>query len=176
MIDTLWLIPLACSRNPYRHLVKHHKNGDLQSGHINDPELDAKLVQDVLHNQIDALAIIEHGSPETSLTYHLLTTSGSNGGGLEAVVSHIRGAGRPKAKEGQDAIRDLPRGAACCHQIDAVVGDAEKEGWPLAYALAWIPLLAETPSFRPRFDISSQRPVAWCGACGIPYRPQRSRL
>ena len=55
MIDTLWLNPLAFPRNPYHHLVKHYQNGRLQGGHVNDPELDAKLVLTVLENQVNAL-------------------------------------------------------------------------------------------------------------------------
>ena len=42
-IDTLWLNPLAFPRNPYHHLVKHYQDGRLQAGHVNDPELDARL-------------------------------------------------------------------------------------------------------------------------------------
>ena len=49
-IDTLWLNPLAFPRNPYNHLVKHHHDGRLHAGHVNDPELDARLVLDVLAN------------------------------------------------------------------------------------------------------------------------------
>ena len=54
-IDTLWLNPLAFPRNPYHHLVKHYHDGRLQAGHVNDPELDARLVFDVLRNQLAAL-------------------------------------------------------------------------------------------------------------------------
>lgn len=54
-IDTLWLNPLAFPRNPYHHLVKHHHDGRLQAGHVNDPELDARLVFQVLRNQLAAL-------------------------------------------------------------------------------------------------------------------------
>src|SRR4029077_10365512 len=43
-IDTLWLNPLAFPRNPYHHLVKHYHDGRLQAGHVNDPEMDARLV------------------------------------------------------------------------------------------------------------------------------------
>lgn len=53
-IDTLWLNPLAFPSNPYHHLVKHHHDGRLQAGHVNDPELDARLVLKVLANQIAA--------------------------------------------------------------------------------------------------------------------------
>ena len=49
-IDTLWLNPLAFPRNPYHHLVKHYHDGRLQAGHVNDPEMDARLVFQVLLN------------------------------------------------------------------------------------------------------------------------------
>lgn len=54
-IDTLWLNPLAFPRNPYHHLVKHYHDGRLATGHVNDPERDARLVFEVLANQLDAL-------------------------------------------------------------------------------------------------------------------------
>ena len=54
-IDTLWLNPLAFPRNPYHHLVKHYHDGRLQAGHVNDPEMDARLVFQVLRNQLAAL-------------------------------------------------------------------------------------------------------------------------
>ena len=63
-IDTLWLNPLAFPRNPYHRLVKHHHDGRLQVGHVNDPELDARLVFDVLQNQIDALAGLGSEDPD----------------------------------------------------------------------------------------------------------------
>jgi ATP-dependent DNA helicase RecQ len=68
-IDTLWLNPLAFPRNPYHHLVKHYHDGRLQAGHVNDPELDARLVFEVLENQIKALAELSSKSPETLLAY-----------------------------------------------------------------------------------------------------------
>jgi len=63
-IDTLWLNPLAFPRNPYHHLVKHYQDGRLAKGHVNDPELDARLVFEVLANQLDALAALGSGQPE----------------------------------------------------------------------------------------------------------------
>jgi len=53
-VDTLWLNPLALPRNPYHHLVKHYRDGQLQAGHVNDPELYARLVFEVLTNQLMA--------------------------------------------------------------------------------------------------------------------------
>jgi ATP-dependent DNA helicase RecQ len=138
IIDTLWLNPLAFPRNPYHHLVKHYQDGRLQAGHVNDPELDAKLVLTVLSNQIDALTAIDHSDPETTRAYHFLTTTVPKSDGFNAVFEFIRGAGRPGPAEGQSAIRGLLRGEACSHQIETVIPEAMRDGWPLAYALAWI--------------------------------------
>ena len=49
MVDPLWLNPLAFPRNPYHHLVKHYKDGQLQRGSLNDPELDARIAFCSLH-------------------------------------------------------------------------------------------------------------------------------
>lgn len=62
-VDTLWLNPLAFPRNPYHHLVKHHHDGRLQAGHVNDPELDARLVLQVLANQIEAFKSLADRAP-----------------------------------------------------------------------------------------------------------------
>ena len=138
IIDTLWLNPLAFPRNPYHHLVKHYQDGRLQAGHLNDPALDAELVLAVLSNQIDALCEIDRADPETSRAYHYLTTTRPEHAGFDAVFTHIRGAHRPGPAEAQTAIRGLLRGEACVHQIETVIPEAARNGWPLAYALAWI--------------------------------------
>jgi len=54
-VDTLRLNPLAFPRNPYHHLVKHYQDGQLRSGRINDPELDARLTLDLFGEQRAAL-------------------------------------------------------------------------------------------------------------------------
>ena len=138
MIDTLWLNPLAFPRNPYHHLVKHYQDGRLQSGHVNDPELDSQLVLSVLSNQIDALSVLERNDPETLRAYHYLTTARPDRDGFDAVFVHIRGGNRPQKEDAQAAIRGLLRKHACIHQIETVIPEAERDGWPLAYALAWI--------------------------------------
>lgn len=73
-IDTLWLNPLAFPRNPYHHLVKHYQVGHLAKGHVNDPELDARLVFEVLANQLDAFATLKKAQPDALAAYHYLTT------------------------------------------------------------------------------------------------------
>ncbi|AML50431.1 hypothetical protein [Falsihalocynthiibacter arcticus] len=62
-IDTLWLNPLAFPRNPYHHLVKHYRDGQLQAGHVNDPELDARLVFQVLANQLESFEELKVKTP-----------------------------------------------------------------------------------------------------------------
>lgn len=137
-IDTLWLNPLAFPRNPYHHLVKHYQDGRLQVGHINDPELDAKLVLNVLENQIAAL--LELGREDTNIltAFHWLTTATTTEFGFDAVFSTVRASPRPEDAEAQGAIRTLLRKQACAHQIEMVIREADRAGWPLAFALSWI--------------------------------------
>ncbi|MGV8898290.1 MAG: hypothetical protein ACOH2B_03470 [Burkholderiaceae bacterium] len=52
LVDTLQLNPLAFPRNPYHHLVKHYKSGQLQRVSLNDPELDARLALEVFSNYL----------------------------------------------------------------------------------------------------------------------------
>lgn len=138
IIDTLWLNPLAFPRNPYHHLVKHYQDGRLQAGHVNDPELDADLVLTVLSNQIEALSEINDADPEITRVYHYLTTTQLDHAGFNAVFEFVRGTRRPGPAEAQTAIRRLLRGVACVHKIETVIPEAARDGWPLAYALAWI--------------------------------------
>lgn len=138
IIDTLWLNPLAFPRNPYHHLVKHYQDGRLQAGHVNDPELDAKLVLTVLANQLEALSELERAEPDMTLAFHFLTTTKDAHAGFDAVFQLVRGAQRPLPADAGGAIRALLRGAACVHQIETVIPEAARDGWPLAYALAWI--------------------------------------
>lgn len=139
-IDTLWLNPLAFPRNPYHHLVKHYQDGRLQKGHINDPELDARLVFEVLGNQIQALTELAEQSPETLLAYHYLATRMDRAAGFDAVFSDIRKAPQPQRAEAMGAIRTLLAGKACGSQVDALLEQLAGPllGWPTAYALAWI--------------------------------------
>jgi ATP-dependent DNA helicase RecQ len=138
IIDTLWLNPLAFPRNPYHRLVKHYQDGRLQGGHINDPELDARLVLQVLANQSVALSELDASAPLAVLAFHWLTTAGARRLGFDAVFSSIRGRHRPSDDEARRAIMAMLDGEACVEQAGAVVSEAERSGWPLAYALSWI--------------------------------------
>ncbi len=139
-IDTLWLNPIAFPRNPYHHLVKHYHDGRLQAGHVNDPEKDARLVFEVLENQIKALTEIGAQSPDTLLAYHYLATRMDRSAGFDAVFSDIRKTTPPDRATALSAIRHLLDGKACSAQIGPTLAQlsAPRAGWPMAYALAWI--------------------------------------
>lgn len=139
-IDTLWLNPLAFPRNPYHHLVKHYHDGRLQAGHVNHPELDARLVFQVLDNQLAALERLNGEEPDAVTAYHYLTTRMDNAGGFDAVFRHIRDAEAPTYAAAREAILRLLSNRACGQRIAEVlerISDPQL-GWPTAYALSWI--------------------------------------
>ncbi|MCB1335956.1 MAG: RecQ family ATP-dependent DNA helicase [Maritimibacter sp.] len=139
-IDTLWLNPLAFPRNPYHHLVKHYHDGRLQSGHVNDPEQDARLVFEVLKDQIDAFERLNATTPDALTAYHFFSTRGPRTGGFNALFRHIRGTGTPSEIEARAAVTRLLRGQACMARLsDAFESIRDPaRSWPLAYALSWI--------------------------------------
>ncbi|MBC6403143.1 MAG: RecQ family ATP-dependent DNA helicase [Hyphomonadaceae bacterium] len=139
-IDTLWLNPLAFPRNPYHHLVKHYQDGRLQTGHVHDPELDARLVFKVLENQIGEFAKLNESSPDALVAYHYLCCRTPNSDGFDYLFSHIRGAAIPKQSEAQDAMRRLLGPAACSGMVERTLErlDDIRLCWPMAYALSWI--------------------------------------
>ena len=94
-IDTLWLNPLAFPRNPYHHLVKHYHDGRLQAGHVNNPELDARLVFQVLENQLNAFHDLQRAEPDALTAYHFLATRQEASAGFDAVFSLVRSAPVP---------------------------------------------------------------------------------
>lgn len=139
-IDTLWLNPLAFPRNPYHHLVKHYHDGRLQAGHVNDPEQDARLVFEVLQNQINALTELAAQSPDILLAYHYLATRLDRADGFDAVFKSIRKSPQPDRAAALSAINAILAGKACGAQVAPVIERLSdpKMGWPMAYALAWI--------------------------------------
>ncbi len=139
-IDTLWLNPLAFPRNPYHHLVKHYHDGRLQAGHVNNPELDARLVFQVLENQIDAFRDLHRAEPDALTAYHFLATRQEASAGFDAVFSLVRSAPAPSARVAEEAIRRLLSGRACSRRIEQTLGrlSSPQLGWPMAYALSWI--------------------------------------
>ena len=134
-IDTLWLNPLAFPRNPYHHLVKHYQNGQLKRGRINDPELDSRLVIEVLSNQYNAF---RNTSPELLAAWHYLTSIDPNGNGFEDVFADIRGAERPTRATATSAIRKQLDGNACLNHGQMVLDLENPDGWSIAYTLAWL--------------------------------------
>ncbi len=139
-IDTLRLNPLAFPRNPYHHLVKHYQDGRLAVGHINDPELDARLVFEVLANQLDSFRELAKNDPDAPLSYHYLTTRLEQSGGFDAVFRYLRNADCPSQEETLDAIRRMLENRACGKCIEQTLERlaSPQNGWPLAYALSWI--------------------------------------
>ena len=139
-IDTLWLNPLAFPRNPYHHLVKHYHDGRLQAGHVNDPEMDARLVFQVLRNQLAALTQQHADQPDAVAAFHFLTTRMEDTGGFDAVFQEVRGAPAPDPHMASKAISLLLRGRACERRVEQTLNrlSSPQLGWPIAYALSWI--------------------------------------
>lgn len=139
-IDTLWLNPLAFPRNPYHHLVKHYQDGRLQSGHVNDPEFDARLVFEVLNNQIEAFAEIGKRSPDALTAYHYLCSRPPRSEGFEKLFETIRQTKRPDKQEAHAAIRRLLETACCSTNLERTLENLDdiSLSWPMAYALSWI--------------------------------------
>ena len=137
IIDTLWLNPLAFPQNPYHNLVKHHQDGRLMGGHKQDPKLDAKLVFDVLNNQLDAFAKFDQ---QTLIAYHYLTTRKDGTEGFDAVFSGLRNATTPSLEDAQLAVKNILNKNACINYINETLENlsSSESGWPLAYALGWI--------------------------------------
>ena len=134
-VDTLRLNPLAFHRNPYHHLVKHYRDGQLKRGRLNDPELDARLALEVFRDQ---QRVLQEAAPELLVAWHWLTTVDGTGSGLDRFFSQVRGKLRPSEAEAKAAIEQRLSGQACLTQIRDALEVAERYGWPLAYALAWL--------------------------------------
>ncbi len=130
-IDTLRLNPLAFPRNPYHHLVKHYQDGQLKRGRLNDPELDARIALDLFGDQQNALRGMP---PDLLAAWHWLTDSA----GFDAVFFALRDASRPTDAAGNAAIRERLSGIVCQNRRRHIIENANRDGWPLAYALAWL--------------------------------------
>lgn len=187
-IDTLWLNPLAFPRNPYHHLVKHYHDGRLATGHVNDPELDASLVFEVLANQLDALGRLAIDEPDALTAYHYLTTRIENAGGFDAVFRYLRGKECPDLDDAMATVRRMLAGRACEHRVEQTLIrlSSPRNGWPTAYALSWITVAGGDsvmpPWVRARFreaslivrhlrDTSCKDPAChWCAEQNDPVR------
>ena len=133
-VDTLRLNPLAFPRNPYHHLVKHYQDGALKRGRVNDPELDARLALELFADQQKAL----REAPSDLLTaWHWLSTI-QDGTEFDRFFTFLRRKTRPSRAEAHAAIRARLTGISCSTHASQSLQDAEKSGWSLAYALAWL--------------------------------------
>ena len=137
VIDTLRLSPLAFPRNPYHHLVKHYRDGELKRGTRNDPELDARLALEVFADQ--RLALVE-ADPGLLAAWHWLSTGDPDSAdrALDCFFRDIRGSWRPSDDEARAAIRARLDGAACGLQMRRAMETIGRRRWEMAYALAWI--------------------------------------
>src|SRR5690606_35580654 len=127
-------------RNPYHHMVKHYHDGRLQAGHVNDPELDARLVFQVFRNQLTALAKQNSEQPDAVTAFHFLTTRMENSDGFDAVCREVRGGPAPGRVEAEEALSRLLERRACAWQVEQTLDrlSSPQLGWPLAYALSSI--------------------------------------
>ncbi|QNE07638.1 RecQ family ATP-dependent DNA helicase (plasmid) [Croceicoccus marinus] len=139
-IDTLWLNPLAFPRNPYHHLVKHHLDGRLQAGHLNDPAKDAELVFRVLEDQLQAFRKMAAETPDAMAAYHFLVTLPERSAGFDAVFRASRQSTIPTQREAELAIRRMLEGNACNRQVVELLNEiaSPRKAWPTAYALSWV--------------------------------------
>ena len=167
LLDTLRLSPLAFPRNPYHRLVKHYKDGGIVRSVRNNPELDCRESLQLLAEQIDALRAMD----ETLLTcYHWLTSRAgsearrdaySNDGapsrmerdthrvGFDRFFAEIRGKACPTETEASDAIANRLGEHSCLTQGRDLLGEVAKNGWPLAYTLAWLSVARENSVMPP---------------------------
>ena len=136
-VDTLRLSPLAFPRNPYHSLVKHHQDGGLKRGRVNDPELDSRLALKLFGDEREALA---KAAPDLLVAWHWLCTPDSTGADRapDQVFRQARRARRPSQAEAMAAIDRRLENAACTTQAGEVIANAARLGWALAYALAWL--------------------------------------
>ncbi|MFJ1254219.1 RecQ family ATP-dependent DNA helicase [Cupriavidus sp. CuC1] len=137
-VDTLRINPLAFPRNPYHHLVKHYQDGQLKRGRLNDPELDARLTLEVFRDQHRALQSLNATNPEYLAAWHWLTTIDGPDSGLNAFFITVRRKLRPTNEEAAAAIESLLGRDTCSTHRRHILADAKRDGWALAYAIAWL--------------------------------------
>lgn len=137
-VDTLRLNPLAFPRNPYHHLVKHYQDGQLKRGRLNDPALDARLTLEVFRDQHRELSALTESAPDLVLAWHWLTTVEETASGLNSFFLTLRRKPRPDEPEALAAIRRCMAGQVCITAAERILDEAYAQGWPLAYALAWL--------------------------------------
>ena len=134
VLDTLRLSPLAFPANPYHHLVKHYQDGGLVRGQRNDPRLDAETALELF---ADEQAALGRSDRDLLLAWHWLTTAGRGSEGFAGFFASLRGCDRPGDAEARTAISRYLADRSCRNWGRADVDDGA-EGWPLAFALAWL--------------------------------------
>jgi ATP-dependent DNA helicase RecQ len=138
VVDTLRLNPLAFPRNRYHHLVKHYQDGQLKRVQVNDPLLDCALTLDLFKDQSDALRATNVRAPDLVLAWHWLTTADENAAGMNAFFATLRRAVRPSEAQVRAAIQRLLGDVGCTTAATELTANLGTQGWPFAYALAWL--------------------------------------
>ena len=133
-VDTLWLNPLAFPRNPYHHLVKHYQDAQLRRERLNDPEQDARLALQAFSKQQEELL---KADSDLLTAWHWLT-GGPAGPGFDLFFESLRGLPRPSDAQAREAIQRCLDGATCRTHARQTAKAADRHGWALAYALAWL--------------------------------------
>ena len=100
--------------------------------------MDARLTLEVFSDQQQAFQALRDANPDLLLVWHWLTTADSVLSGLGAFFTTIRRAPRPTEMEAVAAIERLLSGRACLTHSREAWAHADKYGWALAYALAWL--------------------------------------
>lgn len=137
-VDTLRLNPLAFPRNPYHHLVKHYQDGRLQGGHRNDPVKDAQLALEVFRDQHKELKALNESNPHLLAAWHWLTTQDNAVSGTNSFFKTLRRQPKPSIQEAHTAILHCLENQTCLTQSRQILAETSGNGWPLAYALAWL--------------------------------------
>ena len=135
VLDTLRLSPLAFPANPYHSLVKHYQDGGLIRGQTNDPELDARQTLKLLAEEREALG---QADVDLLLAWHWLCGLSADSNGFDAFLTEVRGVPKPTQAEAKAAIGRRIEGQACDTQVSKLMSADAPDGWPLAYALAWL--------------------------------------
>ena len=101
---------------------------------MNDPELDARLTLKLFSDQQRAL---REAPADLLAAWHWLTTM-SEGAGFDRVFTSLRNLPRPSNAEAHAAILARLSGNSCQTHAARIMQDAARQGWSLAYALAWL--------------------------------------
>ena len=137
VIDTLRLNPLAFPQNPYHSLIKDYHDGTIKHGQRNNPVLDAKLAIQVFEEQRQKLAST---SSDLLTAWHLLCVLTPDGKdkALDWFFTQFRKARRPSFGEAVNCLNNLFAGKTCDTYAATLTQNIYRQGWELAYALAWL--------------------------------------